>query len=100
MNTAIEQLKTVDAQLKALSSILSKGSYLGTGLVVSVNVGPLTDDCRPTVEDIQIGFSGEPQEMLELLVKSLAQSRAFWLGVLQSDLKKLQDAAEIYGVKP
>lgn len=91
MNEYIGRIKRVDEQLKDVKRIKDHGSFTGAGLEITLNVGPCGADEEPDVTGIQLGISGRPEDLLDLLIDSLTKTRAYWILAAHTEIQSVQE---------
>ena len=85
----VTRVAQIDNQLKALEKIISDGEYLAAGVQISVNVGPLKEDCQPDLT-IELGLTANLQKIMADLRQGLLDARAYRVRCARDDMNKLQ----------
>lgn len=94
MSDAIDAITRINSQLAALKKIQKSGSYMGAGITLGLTVGAHSPDVIHDIEGIQLGISGEPEALVNLLIESLTASRAYWVSSGRRELATLQEFME------
>lgn len=94
MSDAIDAITRINNQLAALRKIQKSASYVGAGITLGLTVGAHSASEIHDLEGIQFGAVGEPEALVELLIKSLEASRKFWLSEGTRELATLQEFME------
>ena len=90
--TPINRLHTIDEQIEWITRVLKQGEHPAAGLTLNLNVGPVDEARGFAMENIQIAWP--TQELLELLLKGLKDSRQHTLSYLVRDFNTVYDFLE------
>lgn len=87
MNAAdtIRRIKDIEARIVTLEKILKRGEYLGAGVQLTINVGPVDDDQDEPDLVCDLGLTADLQKLLELTLDGLRSSRAYWVKMAHDD---------------
>lgn len=90
--TKVKSIESIDQQINQLDKLRNCGDLIAAGLTISVRMGPSADDDdSKTSKTTVIETSHHTQELLELMIKSLKESRKFWVTMARQDAKKLNE---------
>lgn len=85
----IERVELLDAQLKVLEKVMKRGSYVAAGLTISINVGPLQEDCEPDLT-VELGLTADLAGLLAIIHAGMKESRRWRVGNARKELDRLK----------
>lgn len=94
MNT-LNRIKNIDMQLKSIKYDIAHGNHVGAGLSIGVSIGRAsttqnTEGYDNIIYDDDMELTAYTSEILELIVKSLEDSRKVNVSFLKGDLMAYQ----------
>lgn len=88
-NAHLQRVEQLNEQIKVIEIMINKGTHIGAGLSIGLNVGPIKEDCGYALE-VEVGMTCDTQTILELIHVGLTKTRKLRLEMAQKDLEELQ----------
>lgn len=94
--THVARYNLLEKQIKWIQTELKKGEYKAAGLSVDMCIGNWDNDPHPANNiSISLGvYSGIEQELLELVLKGLIETRKYVLKDIQEEFNSLKEFIE------